>query len=122
MNLVMLIGRLTKDPDLRYTTNGKAVCSFNIAVDREYKNSNGEKETDFFKIVVWGKAAENCGNYLSKGRLVAVKGSIHNRVYKKDDQKRYTTEILAERVQFLEYAKKDDTPEGFLPADDNVPF
>ena len=110
MNIVILIGRLTRDPELRYIpSSGNAVTNFDIAVDRSYQGSDGNKKTDFFKIQVWGKKAESCANYLAKGRLVAVKGSIQNRSYETTEgEKRYITEIVAENVQFLEWGDKSD--------------
>lgn len=126
MNSVILIGRLTREPELRFLPgNGKAVATFNIAVDRLFTNSQGERETDFFKIVVWGKQAENCANYLGKGRLVGIQGRIQTRSYEtQQGEKRYTTEIVAERVQFLEYKKSESEYEGFQPidSDDTIPF
>ncbi len=102
MNKVILIGRLTKDPDLRTISSGISVCRFTLAVDRPYKSANGEGATaDFFNIVVWRNLADNCGKYLSKGRPCAVTGSIQNRSYEKDGEKRYVTEIIAENVEFL---------------------
>ena len=103
MNIAILIGRLTKDPDLRYIPqSGKAVASFSLAVDRPYTGRDGQKQTDFFNIVVWGKQAENAANYLGKGSQVAVRGNIQNRSYETSNgEKRYITEIIAENVQFL---------------------
>ena len=107
MNVTVLIGRLTKEVTLRYVpSTGKAVANFSIAVDRPYTSKTGEKLTDFFNIVVWGKQAENCANYLDKGRLVGIKGTLENRSYDtQNGEKRYITEIIAENVQFLEFAK-----------------
>ncbi len=118
MNIAVLIGRLTKDPELRYiASSGKAVARFSIAVDRTYTSRSGEKQTDFFNIVVWGKSAENCAQYLAKGRLVAVKGSIENRSYENQNgEKKYITEIIAENVQFLEWGDKK------TKYDDNATF
>lgn len=106
MNSVVLIGRLVADPELRYIpSTGKAVVTFSMAVDRPFTSKDGQKQTDFFNIVVWGKIAENCANYLAKGRMAAIKGSIQNRSYDaQDGSKRYTTEIVADTVQFLEKA------------------
>ena len=104
MNSVILIGRLTKDPELRFTQSGKAVANFSIAVDREYSK---EKKTDFFRIIVWGKQAENVSNYMAKGRLVAVNGSLQTSTYEdKNNVTRYVTEVVANRVQFLDWADK----------------
>jgi single-strand DNA-binding protein len=103
MNRVILVGRLTKDPDLRYTANGIAVATFTLAVDRGFTNAQGEKETDFINCVVWRKPAENVANYLKKGRLAGVDGRVQTRNYEGQDGKRvYVTEVLAESVQFLE--------------------
>ncbi|WP_368293444.1 single-stranded DNA-binding protein [Dehalobacter sp. TBBPA1] len=102
LNRVVLIGRLTKDPELRYTPNGVAVASFTLAVDRNYKNSQGEKETDFIPCVVFRQLAELCANYLAKGKLAAVDGRIQVRSYDgQDGQKRWVTEVLGENVRFL---------------------
>lgn len=102
MNKVILIGRLTKDPELRYTSSNIATASFSIAVDRNFTNQNGEREADFINIVVWRKQAENCKNYLTKGSQVAIDGRIQTRSYDgQDGQKRYVTEVVADNVQFL---------------------
>lgn len=85
LNRIVLIGRLTQDPELRYTKNGIAVASFTLAVDRRYKNAEGERETDFIDVVVWRQQAENCANYLSKGKLCAVDGSLQLRSYEAKD-------------------------------------
>lgn len=129
MNTVIMIGRLTKDPELRYIPNsGKAVANFDIAVDRPFSK---KKETDFFKVQVWGKMAENCANYLAKGSQAGIRGRIQNRSYEVDGQKRYATEIIAEEVQFLgtkgekkeDNAFKPDVVDGFRALDDDdVPF
>ncbi len=102
MNKVVLIGRLTKDPELKFTPgNGTAVATFSIAVDRRFK-SEGQPTADFIPIVVWGKQAENTANYMSKGKLIGISGRIQTRSYDaKDGTKRYVTEIVAEEVQFL---------------------
>lgn len=102
MNHVVLIGRLTRDPELRYTPNGIAVANFDIAVDRP-ANSQGQKETDFIRIVVWQKAAENAANFLKKGRLVAVEGRLQIRSYENTSgQKQKAAEVIASYVQYLE--------------------
>ena len=102
MNRCVLIGNLTKDPELRSTPNGVSVCTFSIGVSRRFSNQNGERETDFFNIVVWRKQGENAAKYLRKGSQVAVEGQIQNRSYDaKDGTKKYFTEIIAEEVQFL---------------------
>ena len=107
MNKVFLIGRLTRDPELRYTGSNVAVCSFAIAVNRNFTNASGEREADFINVVVWRKQAENVKNYLSQGSQVAIDGRIQTRSY--DDQngnKRYVTEVVADNVEFLG-SKKD---------------
>ena len=102
MNKVFLIGRLTRDPELRYTGNNTAVASFSIAVNRSFTNQQGEREADFFNVTVWRKQAENVKNYLSQGSQVAVEGRLQTRNYEdKDGQKRYVTEVVADNVEFL---------------------
>lgn len=100
MNKIILIGRLVRDPELSYTQGGKAVCKFTLAVDRPY---NGEsKEADFINIVVWNKAGENAAKYLVKGRQTAVEGRLQIRSYDGNDgKKRYVTEVIADRVEFI---------------------
>ena len=107
MNVVILIGRLTKDVELKYTQAGKAVATFTLAVDRPFTNQAGERETDFIPVVVWGKSAENCANHLGKGRLVAVEGRMQIRSYEdQNGQRRRVTEVVASSVQFLDRAKE----------------
>ena len=109
INQVFIIGRTTKEPEIRRTQNGVSVAIFTIACDRNHKNAQGEKETDFFNIVCWRGLAETVGRYLGKGRLVAVSGRLQNRSYEaKDGTKRYITEIVASEVQFLDRAKDAD--------------
>lgn len=142
LNKVVLIGRLTKDPELRYTPGGVAVTSFFIAVNRNFANNQGERETDFIPIVVWRAQAENCAKYLNKGRLVAVSGRIQTRSYDTPDgQRRYTWEVVADEVQFLDWgdanagrisepaARDNDVYGGDIPGfesiegeDDELPF
>jgi single-strand DNA-binding protein len=104
MNKVVLIGRLTKDPELKFTPgNGTAVATLTLAVDRRVPNKNGQREADFIAVTVWGKAAENTANYMSKGRLMGVSGRIQTRSYEaKDGTRRYVTEVVADEVQFLD--------------------
>ena len=107
MNKVFLIGRLTKNPELRYTSSNIACSTFTLAVNRDFINQNGEREADFINIQVWKKLAENVKNYLTKGSQVAIDGRIQTRSYDgQDGQKRYVTEVVAENVQFLD-SKKD---------------
>lgn len=102
LNRVVLIGRLTKDPELRYTPSGVAVASFTLAVDRNFKNANGEREADFIPCVVYRQLAELCANYLAKGRVAAVDGRLQIRTYDtQDGQRRWVTEVVAENVRFL---------------------
>lgn len=109
MNKVILIGRLTKDPELRYTQGGVAVCNFTLAVDRPFTNQEGEREADFIPIVVWRRAAENVAKYLSKGRQTAVEGRIQVRTYDdKDGVRQWRTEVVADNVEFL--GSKNDSP------------
>ena len=102
MNKVILVGNLTRDPELSETPSGVAVCRFAIAVTRDYANSDGNRETDFFNITVWRGRAENCGKYLKKGNKVAVVGSLQNRSYEdKDGIKINVTDVIANEVEFL---------------------
>lgn len=116
LNRVILIGRLTKEVELRFTPNGKQVASFTLAVDRPFKNQQGEKEADFINIVVWGTQAEHCANYLSKGKLCACDGRLQIRTYDGEDgQKRWITEVVAESVKFLSPKEHTIIPESELP-------
>lgn len=103
LNRVILIGRLTRDPELRYTSSGVAVTQFTLAVDRPFSNQGGEREADFIPVVTWRQLAETCANYLRKGRLTAVEGRIQVRNYDNNEGKRvYVTEVIADNVRFLE--------------------
>lgn len=134
MNKVALVGRLTKDPEVRYTANNQTpVAKFTIAVNRMFKQE-GQPDADFIPIVVWGKPAENCGKYIGKGRLVAVAGRIQTRSWDDQEGKRhFATEVIADEVHFLD--KGSDVPKGsgndfnkesgdFYPAEgeDDLPF
>ena len=102
MNKCILVGNLTRDPELSQTSSGISFCRFSIAVNRGYTNANGERETDFINIVTWRGLADNCGKYLTKGSKVGVSGSIQTRNYEdKDGNKRYATEVVADDVEFL---------------------
>ncbi|MCG0275119.1 MAG: single-stranded DNA-binding protein [Thermosediminibacteraceae bacterium] len=109
MNKVILIGRLTKDPELRFTpANGVAVTTFTLAVDRPFLNQKGEREADFIPVVVWRKLAETCANNLKKGRLVGVSGRLQVRSYDTPGgQRRWVTEVVADEVQFLDRPKSE---------------
>lgn len=102
MNKVFLIGRLTRDPELRYTSSNLPVATFSLAVNRNFTGQSGERETDFINIVVWRKQAENVKNYLTQGSQVAIDGRIQTRTYDGEDgKKRYVTEVVADNVEFL---------------------
>jgi single-strand DNA-binding protein len=124
------IGRLVRDPEVRYTTEQMAVCRFTMAIDDGYGD---KKKTNFIPVVVFGKTAENCERFLAKGRMVAVEGKIQTGSYEKDGTKVYTTDVIANRVEFIDFgnkngqnAKQDGSeaiPEGFAVMDDNeLPF
>ena len=137
MNTVIMIGRLTRDPDLRYiASTGNAVTRFSIAVDRAFATKDAEVTADFFNIVVWGKRAETCVNYLAKGRMVAIRGRLQNNNYTdKNGNKQYSVEVIAEEVKFIDWGDKkagngndDFMPDGIDEEgyrainDDSVPF
>jgi len=111
VNKVILIGRLGQDPELKYTPAGQAVTTFSLATSEMWNDKNGQRQerTEWHRIVVWGKTAENCSKYLGKGRQVFVEGRLQTRSWDKDGQKHYTTEIIANTVQFLG-AKGDNAP------------
>ena len=123
MNKVLLIGNLTKDPELSTTTNGVSLCKFTLAVPRKYTSGNGEREADFLPIVVWRAQADNCYKYLKKGSKASVTGTIQTRVYDTPEgSRRYMTEIVAEEVEFIS-TKQGDVVNKFEPIDDdNLPF
>lgn len=137
VNKVILIGNLGKDPEVRFTANGKAVARFPIATSEVWNDAEGNRQerTEWHNIIVWGKQGETCGQYLAKGRQVFVEGSIRTRTYDdKNGNKRYVTEIIAQRVRFLggaggTRAAMEPEPEpaaesvpGGPPADDDIPF
>ena len=133
MNKVYLIGNLTRDPEISTTTSGISVCRMSIAVGRRFANAGGERETDFFNIIVWRSVGENCHKFLKKGSKVGIVGNIQSRSYDAPDgTKRYVTEIVAEEVEFLstrtqdEQVKSDrvdEVPGGLQPIDDDgLPF
>lgn len=115
INKVVIIGRLVRDPELKYTPgNGTAVTTVTIAVDRQ-KTKDGKKEADFIPVVIWGKQAESTAQYVSKGKLIGIAGRIQTRSYDhKDGYKVYVTEVVAEDVQFLEWGEK---PQGNTNSD-----
>ncbi len=129
LNRVILIGRLTRDPELRYVPSGQPVASFTLAVDRPFTNQAGERETDFIDIVAWRKLADQVSQHLSKGRLVAVEGRLQIRSYEtQDGQKRKVAEVVADAVRFLDRkaAQATAAPEpaaaDFEPEEEDVPF
>lgn len=123
LNRIILIGRLTKDPELRYTPNGVAVTSFTLAVDRNYKNAQGEKEADFIPCVVFRQLAELCANYLAKGRLAAVEGRLQVRSFEgQDGQRRWVTEVVGENVRFLSPKESNSNTGVSAAADDFSSF
>ena len=107
LNKVLLIGRLVKDPELRYSENGNPFSFFTVAVDRNYTNDQGEKDTYFINVITWNKLAENCSHYLKKGRLTAVEGRIQIRKNKKEDRTYINPEIVANNVQFIEWPEEN---------------
>ena len=140
LNRVLLIGNLGKDPELRFTPGGRAVARFPVATSEVWSDQDGQRQerTEWHNVVVWGKQAETCGQYLSKGRQVFLEGSIRSRQYDdKDGNKRYITEVIAQRVQFLGGGRGDGAGAGRagsggagggedvpapMPEDDDIPF
>ncbi len=108
LNRIVLIGRLTRDPELRYTSNGTPVCNFTLAVERSYTNRQGERDVDFIKIVTWRGLAENCARHLGKGRLVGVDGSLHIRKSENNNRTYINPEVTADNVRFLDYANSNE--------------
>lgn len=123
MNKVVLLGRLTKDPELRYTQSGIATLGFTLAVNRNYKNANGGYDADFIPIVVWRGLAETLGKHLKKGARVAVSGRIQTRSYDGNDgQKRYVTEVVADDATIVDWDSAGSAgARGAYPSDVDVP-
>lgn len=120
MNKVILIGRLSRDPELRHTTNGTAVCQISVAISRPVSQGK-EPETDFINVTVWNKQAENTARYLSKGRQVAIEGRIQTRSYDNNEGKKtYVTEVIANNVEFLGSA--NDNNRSIIQAPEENPF
>lgn len=121
MNKVVLIGRLTKDPEVRYTQNQKVVCQFTLAVDRPFRNQNGEQETDFITVVLWGKSAELVGNSCAKGHRLGVEGRIQVHTYEDKDTHKtvWVTEVIGDRIEFIE--RKSDTVKIDKTSDNKEP-
>ncbi len=135
MNKVIILGNLTRDPELNTTNNGISVCRFTLAVSRRYSNSEGEREADFIPVVVWRGQADNCAKYLKKGSKACVTGSLQVRTYDaQDGSKRFATEVVAEEVEFIsstkngeeaviDAPKEKDKVSKFVPVDDDdLPF
>ncbi len=127
MNKITLIGNLTKDPELRSTHSGVSVCSFTIAVNRRFSNSNGERQTDFFRIQAWRGLADSCMKYLAKGSKVAIVGELQPRQYENNGQKHTSIDVQADEVEFLtpseEKKKNRENSNGYnkTPEDDWIP-
>lgn len=127
LNKIILIGRLVRSPELRYLSNGNAVCNMTLAVERNYSGNDGKKPVDFIKIVTWRKLAESCAHHLGKGRLVAVEGSLQINQSEKNGRTYTNPQVQANEVRFLDWpkdSKKDDEPPTGYSEDDNfdVPF
>lgn len=121
MNRVVLVGRLTRDPELRRTTSDIPVASFTLAVDDRTKDANGQRSTTFIGITVWNQAADNVAKYCRKGSLVGVDGRLHQRTYeKRDGSKASVIEVIADSVQFLE-PKSKEIPNEEIPTDEVAP-
>ena len=121
MNKVFLIGRLSRDPELRHTTSGTAVCQINVAISRPVTQGS-EPQTDFINVVVWNRQAENVARYLSKGRQIAIEGRIQTRNYDNNEGKRtYVTEVIASNVEFLGSANDNNRANNNIGFDEN-PF
>jgi single-strand DNA-binding protein len=112
INAIILVGRITKSPELKYTQSNIAVVSFTLAVNRQFTDESGERQADFIQCVVWRKQAENMAKYVDKGHLIGIQGRIQTRTYDDDNGKTiYITEVVADNIQFLE-TKKDDYPQS----------
>ena len=132
MNRIILLGRLVRDPEVRVTPTERTVCTFTLAVDRPFTAKNGQREADFINIVTWNKTAELCGNSLTKGQRALVEGRLQIRSYDgKDGNKHYVTEVIADRVEFIERKEKSaqkaesEAMEGFgseVQFDEEIPF
>jgi single-strand DNA-binding protein len=141
VNKVLLIGNLGRDPEVRFTPSGRAVANFTLATSEKWNDADGNRKehTEWHNIVVWGKQAETCGQYLSKGRQVFIEGSIRKREYDdKEGNRRFVTEVIARDVRFLgggggggrqaaasesfSAPMGEDAPSGGGPSDDDIPF
>ncbi len=123
MNKIVLAGRLTANPELRYTTSNNAVTTFSIAVDRNFKNENGNKEADFINIVAWNKKAELINEYVAKGDLIGVIGRLQVRTYQNDKgESRRVTEVVLEEIEFLQSKPKEESKISEEKVDSNKPY
>ncbi len=138
MNKAILVGRLTKDPELKTTSSGVNVCSFTIAVNRRFRNAEGNYDADFINCVAWRQQAEFLSKFFTKGRMVGIVGSIQTRNYERDGQRIYVTEVVVDEISFVESKSQSDNSaqstsgntnsfgadDGFIPmpADDDLPF
>ena len=121
LNQVALIGRLTKDPKLNYTGQGKPVANFTLAVERSFKNRDGDKDVDFIEIVAWGKQAESAAKYLGKGRLTAVTGRLQIRKNTKGDRTYINPEVIASEIQFLDWQKNNSQGQASAYSQNSAP-
>lgn len=123
MNKIILVGRMTKDIEIRYTQNQKEVGNFDLAVNRNYKNANGEYDTDFFKCIAWGNLAKTIQTYTSKGSQIAIEGRVENRTYQANDRtNRYVTEVVVEGVHLIDFKKNETATTEEVIGVDDLPF
>ena len=123
INREILTGRLTNNPELKYTTSGNAVATFNLAVNRQFKNQNGEREADFIRCIIWRKSAENLTNFTHKGSLIGVEGRIQTRSYENQQGQRvYVTEVIVDSFALLESRQDNQQGAPVDVADDQLPF
>ncbi len=122
LNRVQIIGRLGRDPEEKHTKNGSPFVIFSVAVDRNWRNRDGEarKETDWFNVEAWGKLGEICKSYLSKGRLVFIEGRLRTTRYEHEGETRYFTKVIANRMQMLDRPKEEEGPEEELPVEEEM--
>ena len=123
MNKIILIGRMTKDIEIRYTQNQKEVGNFDLAVNRNYKSANGEYDTDFFKCIAWGNIAKTIQTYTSRGSQIAIEGRVENRKYQaQDGTNRYVTEVVVEGVHLIDFKKSETPKTEEVVYHDDLPF
>ena len=123
MNKIIVLGRLTKDPEIRYTPSQKVVASFTLAVDRPFTTPDGKREADFIPVVVWGKAAELVGNSCAKGHRLLVEGRLQIRNFDaKDGTKHWVTEIISQNIEFIERKEQKDAPKQMQDIGEEVPW